>query len=234
MKVMSSGGFFSALQALAPIYEAKTGETIEIISGSSMGASPTSIPTRLKGGEDGDIIMMAAPELEKMIEEGFAIPGSRTDLVLSKIGMVVKAGAPQPDISSKDALIQTLLEAKSIGYSASASGTYLAQELFPKLGVWEKIEGKSTLVIKDRVAERVARGELEIGFQQVSELLPIPGVDFVGSLPDEVQKVTVFSAGLVANSKHLEEAKRFIDFVTSPEAYPTIIEKGLEPAGLNK
>ena len=230
MIVISSGGFFSALQALIPVYEQKIGKKITLLSGSSMGPSPTSIPARLKSGEEADVIVMAGPELDKMIEDGFAAPGSRTDLVFSKIGMVVRSGEPQPDISSKDAFVRTVLDAKSLGYSASASGTYLAQELFPKLGLWEQIEEKSKLVVKDRVAEWVARGDLEIGFQQVSELLPIPGVDFVGALPDEVQKVTIFSAGLVANSKNIDEAKALLNFLTSPEADPIIIEKGLEPA----
>ena len=230
MIVVSSGGFYSALQALAPIYEKKTGKEITVMSGSSMGASPTAIPARLDRGEELDLVMMAGPELDKMIQDGFAVPGSRVDLVHSKIGMVVRTGAPKPDISTKEAFIRTLLAAKSIGYSASASGTYLAQELFPKLGIWEKIQDKSKLIVKDRVAEWVARGDLEIGFQQVSELLPIPGVDFVGALPDEVQKVTTFSVGIVTTSKKVEEGKEFIAFLTSAEVEPIIIEQGLEPA----
>lgn len=230
LRVMSSGGFYSALEELAPIYEKNTGKKVILISGSSMGASPTSIPARLKRGEEADLVIMAGPELDKLIGEGLALPGSRVDLVLSKIGMVVRAGAPKPDISTTDAYIRTLLEAKSIGYSASASGTYLAQELFPRLGIWEKIKDKSTLVVKDRVASRVANGELEIGFQQVSELLPVPGVDFVGTLPDDVQKVTVFSSGIAAGCKQTEEAGKLVRFFRSAEARPIIIKQGLEPA----
>ena len=177
---------------------------------------------------------MAGPELDRMISNGFVVTGSRTDLVLSKIGMVIRAGAAKPDISTTDTVIRTLLEAKSIGYSASASGTYLAQELFPRLGVWEQIQDKSELVVKGRVAEWVARGDLEIGFQQVSELLSVPGVDFVGPLPEELQKITAFSAGLAATSKQADEAKKFVQFLTSPEVHPIIIKQGLEPAGQRK
>ena len=229
LKVMSSGGFYSALEELGPLYEKITGKEVILISGSSMGSSPTSIPARLTQGEEADILCMAGPELDKLIDAGFAISGSRVDLVLSKIGMVVRSGAPKPDIRTKEAVIRTLREAETIGYSASASGTYLAKDLFPRLGIWEEIKDKSKEVVKDRVATWVARGELQIGFQQVSELLAIPGVDLVGTLPDDIQKITVFSAGIATASKQVDEANKFVLFLTSPEAHPIIIKKGLEP-----
>jgi molybdate transport system substrate-binding protein len=232
LKVVSSGGFYSALQELVPLYEQKTGNKIGLMSGSSMGSSPTAIPARLRRGEAVDVVSMAGPELDKMISDGFAVPGSRTDLVFSKIGMVVRAGAPRPDISNKDAFVRALLAAQSVGYSASASGTYLAQELFPKLGIWEQIQAKAKEVVKDRVATWVARGDLEIGFQQISELLPIPGVDFVGPLPPEIQKVTIFSAGITISSNQKEAAAKFIQFLASPEIHPVIIKQGLEPANV--
>jgi len=230
VRVMSSGGFYTALEELAPIYERNTGNKIVLISGSSMGSSPTAIPTRLRRGEEADIIIMAGTELDKLIKDGLAVSGSRVDLVLSKIGMVVRAGEAKPDISTTAAFIQTLLAAKSIGYSASASGTYLSKELFPRLGIYEQIKDKSKMIVKDRVATWVARGDLEIGFQQVSELLPIPGVDFVGTLPDEIQQVTVFSAGIAAGSQQVAEGEKLIQFFLSPEARPIIIKQGLEPA----
>lgn len=229
IKVMCSGGFYSTLEELAPIYENSTGNKVILISGSSMGSSPTSIPTRLRNGETADLVIMAGPELDKLTEQGLVVPGSRVDLVLSKIGMAVRAGAAKPDISTTEAFIRTLLEAKSIGYSASASGTYLSTDLFPRLGVWEQIKDKSKEVVKDRVASWVARGDLEIGFQQVSELLPIPGIEFVGTLPEELQKVTVFSAGIAQNSKQAEQANRLIQFFLSTEARPVIEKQGLEP-----
>ena len=234
LKVMSSGGFYSALEELGPLYQKKTGKEVILISGSSMGSSPTSIPTRLKQGEEADVLCMASPELDKLIAAEFAVPGSRVDLVLSKIGMAVRAGAPKPDISTTEAVINTLRAAKTIGYSASASGTYLSQDLFPRLGIWDEIKDKAKEVVKDRVASWVARGDLEIGFQQVSELLAIPGIDLVGTLPDDIQKVTVFSSGIAVSSKQVEEAKQFVKFLTSPEVYPIIIKQGLEPAARRK
>lgn len=230
LKVMSSGGFYSALEELGPLYQQKTGKEVILISGSSMGSSPTSIPTRLKQSEEADVLCMAGPELDKLIAAGFAVPGSRVDLVLSKIGIAVRAGDSKPDISTTEAVINTLRAAKTIGYSASASGTYLSQDLFPRLGIWDEIKDKAKEVVKDRVASWIARGDLEIGFQQVSELLAIPGIDLVGTLPADIQKVTVFSSGIAVSSKQVEEAKLFVKFLTSPEVYPIIIKQGLEPA----
>ncbi len=232
--VMSSGGFYSAMEELAPVFEKESGHRVTLVSGSSMGSSPTAIPARMQRGEPADLLMLAGSELDKLIAQGLAVKGSRVDLVHSKIGMVVRAGAPKPDIGSKAAFEKCLLEASSIGYSASASGVHLVKEVFPRLGIAEyhAVMGKAREVVKDRVATWVARGDLEIGFQQVSELLPVPGVDFVGAIPPPYQKVTIFSAGLAKGSKETEAAQSLIKFLTSPAAYPIIQKQGLEPAAL--
>jgi molybdate transport system substrate-binding protein len=229
IKVMTSGGFAAAHADLVPQYEKLTGDKVVTILGSSMGGAPDSIPSRLARGEAVDIVILAAPALDELIKQGKAQPGSRVDLVRSTIGMSVKAGAPKPDIRTVDALKRTLLDAKSIAYSASASGTYLASELFPRLGVWEQIKGKSKRIESARVATIVANGEAEIGFQQVSELLPVAGADFVGTLPEEVQQVTIFSAGLATGAKEPVAAQALIRYFTSPEAAPVIAKTGLEP-----
>jgi len=232
--VMSSGGFYSAMEELAPVFEKETGHKVVLISGSSMGSSPTAIPTRMQRGEPADLIMLASGELDKLIGQGLAVKGSRVDLVHSKIGMVVRAGQPKPDISTKDAFERALLNAKSIGYSASASGVHLVQDVFPRLGIAEyhKVMGKSKEIVKDRVATWVAQGDLEIGFQQVSELLPIPGVDFVGVIPAPYQKVTIFSVGVAKSSKEPEAGQALIKFLTSKSAYPIIEKLGMEPAAV--
>lgn len=230
--VMSSGGFYSALEELAPGFERDTGHKVVLVSGSSMGASPEAIPARLQRGEPADLIVLAATELDKLIAQKYAMAGSRVDLVHSKIGMVVRAGAPKPDIRTKDSFERALLAAKSIGYSASASGTHLASEVFPRLGIAEyhQVRERSKLIVKDRVASWVARGEVEIGFQQVSELLPVPGVDFVGSIPAPYQKVTIFSVGVAKDSKQPEAGQALVRYLTSPAAFPVIEKQGLEPA----
>ena len=144
--VMSSGAFYAVLQELGPMYEQKTGKKVTFVLGSSNSASPTSILARLKKGEKADITIMGRAELDNLVQQGYVVPGSQNDLVLSRIGMVVRSGAPKPDISTTDAFVRAMLNAKSIGHSASVSGVYLSKELFPKLGIWEKIKDKITVV----------------------------------------------------------------------------------------
>jgi molybdate transport system substrate-binding protein len=143
--------------------------------------------------------------------------------------MAVRAGAPKPDISTPDALKRTLLQAKSIAYSASVSGLYLSSELFQQLGIADQVLGKSRRLERERVGAVVARGEAEIGFQQVSELLPVPGIDYVGPLPPELQRTTVFSAGVAAASRNVDAARAVIRFLASSEAASTVAQTGMEP-----
>lgn len=227
--VMTSGGFTAAYNELTPQYERATQDKILTAYGASQGGAPDSIPSRLERGEPADIVILAAPALEELVKQGKVVPGSRVDLVRSTIGMAVRAGAPKPDISTVEAFKRTLLEAKSIAYSASASGAYLSTEIFQRLGIADQVLPKSKRIVSERVGSVVARGEAEIGFQQVSELLPIEGIDYVGPLPAEVQKVTVFSAGIVVGSKEPEAARALIRYFTSPEAAPIIGKTGLEP-----
>ena len=229
IRVMTSGGFTAAYNVLAPQYEKTTGDRIVTMYGASMGGAPDSIPSRLARGEPADIVILAAPALEELVKQGRVVPGSRVDLVRSTIGMSVRAGAPKPDISTVEALKRTLLEAKSIAYSASASGVYLSTNLFPRLGIWESIKDKSKRIESERVGTIVARGEAELGFQQVSELLPIPGIEFVGPLPAAVQQVTIFSAGIAVGAKEPDAAKALIKYFTSAQAAPVIAQTGLEP-----
>jgi molybdate transport system substrate-binding protein len=228
--VMSSGAFTAPYRELVPQFEAATGHKVVSAYGASQGGAPDSIPSRLDRGEPADVVILAGPALDGLIQKGQVVAGSRVDLVRSTIGMVVRKGAPRPDISTVEALRRTLLGARSIAYSASASGTYLSAEMFPRLGVAEQIRGKTQRIVSERVGTVVARGDAEIGFQQVSELLPIPGVDYVGPLPPEVQQVTFFSAGIAAGAKEPEAATELVRFFTSPAADPVISKFGLEPA----
>jgi molybdate transport system substrate-binding protein len=141
----------------------------------------------------------------------------------------VRAGAPKPDIGSVDALRRVLLQAKSIGYSASVSGHHLITEVYPRLGIADQVKGKSRLVGGgERVGAVIARGELEIGFQQLSELLPVAGIAHITPLPPEVQKVAVFSAGIAASSRDAKLARSVIQFLASAKAAPAITRSGLE------
>ena len=228
--VVTSGAFTAAYLKLVPEYERATHDRLVTEFGPSMGTTHNAIPLRLERGEAIDVVIMAGPALADLIKQGKVRADSRVDLVQSRIGMAVKAGAPKPDISTVDALKQTLLAAKSIAYSDSASGVYLSTELFPKLGIADQIRGKSRKIEADPVGEAVARGEVEIGFQQISELRPVKGIDIVGPLPPGAQRVTVFAAGIPATSKHPAEAKALIHWLASPAAYAAIQESGLDPA----
>ena len=229
IKVMISGGFNAAYRDLITDFERSTGHNLTTSEGASMGGAPDSIPARLARGEDADVLILAGSAVDNLIKDGKAQPGSRVDLARSLIGMVVRKGASKPDISTVDALKRTLLEAKSIAYSASASGVYLSTEMFARLGVADEIKHKAKRIESERVAAVVARGDAEIAFQQVSELLPEKGTDYVGPLPPEVQRITIFSAGIASGSKEPEAGRQLIKFLTSPAAAPAVTKSGLEP-----
>ena len=229
VRVITSGGFTAAYKILVPQFERETKIKVLTAYGPSMGDAPEAIPNRLARGEPADVVILASESLKKLIQDGKVVPGSEVDLGRSRIGMVVKAGKPKPDISSVEALKQTLLEARSIAYSGSASGVYLSTVLFPRLGIAEMIKHKCKQIKVERVGAVVARGEAEIGFQQISELLPISGVDFVGPLPQKAQKETFFSAGIVVGAKESKLAKEMLRFFSSSAAAPIIKETGLEP-----
>ena len=229
VKVMISGGLTAAYKALIPEYERATGNTVVTAYGPSMGTTQNAIPVRLERGEPVDVLILVGYALGDLIKQGKAVADSRVDLVRSPIGIAVKAGAPKPDIGSGDALTRTLKAAKTVAYSDSASGVYVGTELFARLGIAEEMKGKARMIPATPVGEIVAHGDAEIGFQQISELKPVEGIDIVGPLPTEVQKITVFSAGLSTTSKEPDAAKSLIKFLTSPQAAPVLIKSGLEP-----
>jgi molybdate transport system substrate-binding protein len=229
LTVMSSGGFAPAYKLLAPGFEKAQGIHLESVWGPSMGTTPGAIPVRLAKGESGDVVIMARTELDSLAKKGLVVEGSQVDLVRSRIGMAVKAGAPVPDISTVDAFRAALLNAKSIAYSDSASGVYIATEMYKKLGVEAQLAAKSRQIPADPVGTVVARGDAEVGFQQMSELKPIAGIAIVGPIPDEMQKVTVFAAGIVASSRQKEAARALISYLSSGAACPIIQDSALEP-----
>lgn len=228
INVMTSGAFTAAYLELIPELEVLTKRKI-VTATTTMGTGATSIPSRLQRGEPVDVVIVADAALIDLVKHGNILPDSRTPLARSAIGVAIRAGAPKPDISSAEALKRTLLQAKSIAYSASVSGDYLTTELFQRLGIADQIMPKSRRIEGERVGAVVARGEAEIGFQQTSELLPVAGIDYVGPLPPEVQKVSVFSAGIASSSPDPETAYTVIRFLASPAAARAIARTGLEP-----
>jgi molybdate transport system substrate-binding protein len=233
VRVMISAGFYGVYSELGPAFERTSGHRLVTTRGPSMGDSPEAIPTRLARGEAADVVILDGGSAEELGQRGLVRADSKVDLAHSLIGMVVRAGAPKPDIGSVEAFRNTLLAAKSIAYSDSGSGTYLSTILFPKLGIADQIAGKTRKVrgppSGEPVAAVVARGEAEIGFQQVSELIHVPGVTFVDTIPAEVQKVSSFAGALTKSAQQPDAAGALIRFLGSPEAAPVISKLGLKP-----
>ena len=228
LRVMTSGTFTAALLELTPRFERATGHRL-VAATTTMGVGANSIPSRLQRREPADVVVVDDEAMAQLIADGAVIAGSRTPLARSGIGMAVRAGAAKPDITTVEALTQTLLQAKSIAYSASVSGRYLTTELFQRLGIAEQVAGKSRRIEGERVGAVVARGEAELGFQQTSELWPVPGIDYVGPLPAAVQRVSVFSAGVAAHSRHPAAAQALIRFLASADAAAAVSATGLDP-----
>lgn len=225
--VMISGGFKAALEKLAPQFEAKSGDTIILVSGPSMGKTPQAIPARLARGENADVVIMVGDALKSLEKDNWLQPGSRVELADSSIGMVVKQGDPKPNIKTEADLRNTLLQAKSIAYSDSASGRYVSSQLFKKLGIEDQMKEKAHIIERIPVASEVAKGKYAVGFQQVSELLPVPGVTFIGELPENVQYITRFAGAVTAKAEHRQEGKALLDFLSSAEAKNTIRATGM-------
>ena len=218
----------AVLAELANAYEARSKHVVVIESVGGVDAAK-----RVQAGEPFDLVVLASDAIDKLLASDRLVAGSKVDLARSQIGMVVRAGAEKPDIGSIDAFKRTLLSAKSIAYSDSASGIYLSTTLYAKLGIADEVAGKSRKVrgppSGEPVAAVVARGEAEIGFQQVSELIHVPGVTFVGAIPAELQQDTFFSAALAHAARQPEAAAALLRFLASSEAAPAISRAGLAP-----
>ncbi len=232
--VMISAGFYGVYSELGPAFERASGHRLITTRGPSLGDSPEAIPTRLARGEAADVVILDGGSADELTKQGLVQAGSKVLLARSLVGMVVRAGAAKPDIRSVEAFRRVLLAVKSIAYSDSASGIYLSTALFAKLGVADQVAGKSRKVrgppSGEPVAAVVARGEAEIGFQQVSELINVPGVTFVGTIPAELQPEVSFAGALTSNARQPEAARALIRFLASPEVAATILKAGLTPA----
>jgi molybdate transport system substrate-binding protein len=229
LRVITSGAFAAALEQLVPLYRETTGVEVELSFGSSLGAAHDSIPTRLAQGERFDLYFLARKALDDFTAEGIIRADGGFDLVESHIGAMVRSADPAPDISSVDAFRAALLNARAVAHAASASGIYLSTEVFPALGIAEQMKQNAFTVYSERVGRVVARGEADLGFQQISEILPIPGVKVIGRLPPAFRRPFHFCMGLAAETEKEAEAKDLMRFVASEAAAPAIRETGLDP-----
>ena len=231
VRVMISAGFYGVYAELGPAFERASGHRLVTTRGPSMGDSPESIPTRLARGEPADVVILDGGAADELAKRDMVRAGSKVELARSMVGMVVREGAAKPDIGSVDAFRRTLLAAKSIAYSDSGSGTYLSTTMFPKLGIADQVAPKSRKVrgppSGEPVAAVVARGEAELGFQQVSELIHVPGVTYVGPIPAQLQPGFSFAGAITVKAQEPEAAAALIRFLASPEATPVITRAGL-------
>ncbi|RUJ65733.1 substrate-binding domain-containing protein [Pseudomonas aeruginosa] len=231
LRVIASGGFSAAYRQLGPRFSEKTGNTLHSEYGPSMGDTPQAIPQRLEAGEKADALIMVGYALDELIRQGKVRADSRVELADSRIGLVVRKGATHPPIGDVAQLRQALLAARSVAYSDSASGRYVREQLFKRLGIERQMRDKATMIPRIPVAEVVAGGQYELGLQQVAELLPVPGVEFVGRLPEAVQSVTRFAGGIPVNAEHPREARTLLRYLASPEVQEVVRASGLDSLG---
>lgn len=233
LKVFCSGGFRAALLGLVPALEAATGLSLAIEWGSSVAGTPTSIPARMDRGEAVDVVIGSSASLVGLLEAGRILPGHTRALARSGIGLAVRAGAGKPEVGTVEALTRTLLACRSIAISTSASGIYL-DKLFARLAIDGALSTKIIRAEATPVGEIVASGVAAIGLQQVSELLPVAGIDFVGPLPAPVQEMTLFCGGVAAGARAVAPALRLIDVLAGPAAFASIERAGMVPAGKDR
>ncbi|MGZ5927141.1 MAG: substrate-binding domain-containing protein [Rhizomicrobium sp.] len=225
MKVMTSGGFAAPLREILPEFEKSSGISVEVILGKSQGVGPDTIAAQLGRGVAADIVILSREGLNDLVSANRIVAHSDIDVAKTPLGLAVRAGAPKPDISTVEGFKNALLGARSITYPSSTTGIYMAKTLFPRLGIAEAVMPKSS----NAGIAAVAKGDVEIAIQPVSELLHVPGTDFVATLPTEIQYISVFSAARVAGSDKGGDAGKLMTFLGSAKARDAIRDSGMEP-----
>ena len=224
VRLFASGALKEAYLALIPDFETASGHKV-----TATWSSTTDIGKRVAAGETHDLVILGDNGTQALIRQGKLVADTRAVFARSGIYVAVRAGAARPDLGSADALKQTVLAAKSVGYSEGASGTYLVG-MFQKLGIYDQVKQKASIAkANEPVGDKVVAGEAELGFHQLSELLPVKGIDIVGPLPAELQYMTVFSGALHSDAKEKDAARALIHFLTAPAAAQRIKPHGLEP-----
>jgi molybdate transport system substrate-binding protein len=226
LQVLLSGGFAAAFARLGPAYEQRQAVVLRTQNGPSMGDTPIAIPARMARHEPADVIIMVREAFAPLIAAGLIAP-DLTDLAQSRIALAVRASAPPPRIDTVETFRQTLLAAASVGVSDSASGVYISGELYARLGIVPQMAARSRTIPATPVGEIIAKGEVEIGMQQLSELLPVTDIRVVGLIPEALQKVTTYSAGIATYSSERTAAAELIGYLASPAARPAIEASGL-------
>jgi molybdate transport system substrate-binding protein len=228
LNVLISGGFSSAYEQLLPEFERTSGIKVTTGSGASQGTGPQTIAAQLARGVPANVVILSREGLSELIAANRIAAGTEVDLARVPLGVAVRAGSPKPDVGTVEAFKQLMLKAKTVAVPGSTSGIWLTTDLFPRLGIAEKIKVKATARGKDATG-MVAAGDADIAVMPVSEIVHAPGVDFAGSLAPEIQFVQTFSAAVVAGSGEIEASKRLIEFLASARASEAIKKSGMEP-----
>jgi len=228
LNVLISGAFTGAYQQLLPEFERTSGIKVTTRSGSSQGTGPQTIGAQLARGVPADVVILSREGLDVLIASNRIAVGTDVDLGRVRLGLAVRALAPKPDMSTVEAFKQVLLQAKTVAVPGSTSGIWLTTDLFPRLGIAEKIKVRVTPRGADATA-MVAAGDADLAVMPVSEIVRATGVDFAGTIPPEIQQIQVLSAAAVAGSKEIEGSKRLIEFLASARASEVIRNSGIEP-----
>ena len=224
LKVIISAGFSEPYRELIPQFEKTSKIMVVTTSGGSQGTGPNTIEAQLDRGVSADVVILNKAGLTDLLAHGKVIPGTEVDLAETPLALAVRSGAPKPNIGTVEEFKKTLLGARSVTFTSSTTGIYLTTKLFPRLGIAEELSKKSTTA----GVTAVAKGDVEMAIQALSELLPVSGIEVVGNLPSEVQNVAVFSAAVVKGSKDATASKQLIAFLSSPAATAAILKSGME------
>jgi molybdate transport system substrate-binding protein len=230
LTVIISGGFSLAYHEVLPAFERLTGIAVTTLSGASQGTGPKTIKHQLEAGVDVDVVIMSKEGLGELIALGRIVAGSDVELATVPIGAAVRQGLPKPDVSTVDAFKRAVLAARLVAIPASTSGIFLKDEVFPKLGIADKV----TFRVMARGTEStalLAAGEADLALGPVSELVDQAGIEPAGVLPDEIQLIQMFTAAIVNTSRQQEQARQLIEFLVSDQAAAAIRTSGMEPVG---
>jgi molybdate transport system substrate-binding protein len=221
--VLAGMGVISGVSDLAPAYEKLTGHTVTVKF-----EQAAAMNAMINSGAPADIAVLQPEQVDNFIKQGKMAAGTKTNFAQAGVGVAVKTGAPRPDISTVEAFKNAMLNAKSIGYSQAGSGL-IAAKVMEKLGIADQLKSKTKFINGLPVAEAVAKGEVEIGLQQINVIIPVEGADYIGPLPRDLQDTVRFAAGVLTVSKQKDLARAFLNFIASADAGPLLRRSAMEP-----
>jgi molybdate transport system substrate-binding protein len=225
INVIASTAMREVLEELVPMFERASGNKVVLSF-----QSGSLLPVKVKEGAQADLVVTTPATIDELVAAGKVVANTRVDFVRSGAGVAVRAGAPKPDISTPEALKKALLAAKSVGYSQGPSGVHFMSVL-ARLGIADQVKAKGVVPpLGTRVGTLIAKGEAEIGVQQITELIQIPGIDFVGPLPKELQANIIYATATPTSAKERDAAAALVKFLSSEQALPIIRKLGLESA----